>query len=391
MSASARPCGRDGPRAAGVGRHAGRHGEHARVVGVEDGLAARRERGDEVALDAGDVLDRPHRLQVRRPDGRDDGDVGRGEGRQVRDVVRVARAHLEHEHAVVRPELVVDDEADAPRRVEAARRGERVEALPEDLGDGELDARLAIRARDGDDRQVGPGGEGGAGLPLEAGLHARLGRAHQPPRERRPDGRADVGREPAGEEGGHAVQGSRPPHADQDGQGGEPEREPCLPPQAVREDERLLLARPLDMRGRRERDHPARARRHAGRDGQPDGPDGGERDQARHRPSGSARRCGRPRASAATRRTRWACSLRAGRRAGSGAAAATRATRRRPRRERRRRRGRSQWERRAGESQQERHGSASGHPQGHRVPCPRPAPHPGRHARNEVTAAAYVP
>ena len=60
--------------------------------------AAGRQLRDQLGLRLGDLLDRPHELEVDGPDVRDHPDVGMRDLRQLADLAHAAHRHLEHHH-----------------------------------------------------------------------------------------------------------------------------------------------------------------------------------------------------------------------------------------------------------------------------------------------------
>ena len=100
-------------------------------VGVEQPLAGghdrdrpRRQRGDQLGLRGGDVLDRAQQLQMDRADADDHRDVGLGDRRQLGDLAGSAHRHLEHQHLGARRRRE-DLERDPDLGVVVGPRGDR--------------------------------------------------------------------------------------------------------------------------------------------------------------------------------------------------------------------------------------------------------------------------
>jgi hypothetical protein len=145
-----------------------------RVVGVEDGDAAVGEPVENLALGAGDRLDRAEEADVRGQRVVDERDVGARQPRQVVDLAGVVHAHLEHGEAVRRAQAQ-QHQRQADVVVEVAFGGEhRVITAGLDAQDRRqhfLDRGLAVAAghRDQRNREVrAPGG--GEPAEREAGV-----------------------------------------------------------------------------------------------------------------------------------------------------------------------------------------------------------------------------
>ncbi len=147
----------EGEHLGGRGR---RHGHHPRVVGVEHGGARRRQRGHQLGLAVGHVVQGPERLQVHPRHHGDDTDGGATDLAQVTDVAQASSAHLQ-DGALGVVRRVEERERHAQLVVERpdARRGSRRWWLATD-GQQVLERRLADAAGDAHHRigQAVPGG-----------------------------------------------------------------------------------------------------------------------------------------------------------------------------------------------------------------------------------------
>ena len=130
-----------------VARHAG----HARVVRVENGEAVGTQRAHEAGLLVTHAFDRPEKFRVHRGDDRHHSDGRCGEDREGRDLAGLVRAELDDERSVLGAEAK-QGERQAPLVVEASCGLQRVPPRAQDGRDELLRRRLAVGARDGDDR-----------------------------------------------------------------------------------------------------------------------------------------------------------------------------------------------------------------------------------------------
>ncbi len=120
------------------------------VVGIEDGDAVRRERGDQVGLLVGDGVAGAEVLDVGGAGGGDDGDVGRGDPGQGGDLAPVVHPHLDDGVFGIADDLE-EGERDADVVVQVALGGDGAEFLAQHRGDHLLGAGLPAAAGDGDD------------------------------------------------------------------------------------------------------------------------------------------------------------------------------------------------------------------------------------------------
>ena len=171
-------------RAGAARRHAG----DPRVVEVQDGDAGRRQRGDELALGAGNTVEVAEVLDVGHGDAGHDADLGPGHPGQPLDVAHATGAHLEH-HPLRIVGSVEQRQGQAELVVEGALAGRGREG-PGQAGTEEvLGGRLADRPGDPDHAVD-------AAPRQHAQVHERHRRVGDPdgrPAERRPHGQVGGG------------------------------------------------------------------------------------------------------------------------------------------------------------------------------------------------------
>jgi hypothetical protein len=131
------------------------HVPHAQVVAVQDGQAIRRQRFDDRALLAGDLLLRAEVSQVCLSDCGDDPDARRGDLAQLTDLAKAISTHLQHEEFMVRLQPAQGDRH-AQSAVEVGRILKDAPAPAQDGRQGRAGAGLADAAGDGDDGQGAP-------------------------------------------------------------------------------------------------------------------------------------------------------------------------------------------------------------------------------------------
>ena len=125
------------------------------VVGVDYRGAPGLQALEDLALGAGNGLDRAEEFQVRRPGVGDERDVRCGEPREVSDLAGMVHAHLHHRKAMPGPELE-ERQRHADIVVEVAARGEHGVLGARGAQDARqhlLDRRLAVAARQRDERR----------------------------------------------------------------------------------------------------------------------------------------------------------------------------------------------------------------------------------------------